>query len=163
MAGPRLPFELVEARGAKHLTKAEAAQRRDAESRNPEPGKRLTPPAWLPESQRKEFSRVSQGLILLMPSMISRLDGDTIATYCLARQQWLAASQRAGRALAEGKLEEAQGWSLIQDRCFKAARACATDLGLTISSRCRLVVPEGAKKTEPNAFEELLRSRRREA
>ena len=90
MAGPRLPFELVEARGAKHLTKAEAAQRRDAEIRNPEPVKRLTPPAWLPESQRKEFSRVSQGLILLMPSMISRLDGDTIATYCLARQQWLA-------------------------------------------------------------------------
>lgn len=159
MAGPRLPFEVIENRGAKHMTRAEKAQRQASEIRNPTPVKRLAPPAWLPDGQRKEFSRVASGLIALMPSMISRLDGDTIATYCMARQEWLHATGRANEALKAGDLEAAQGWGLVQDRYFKTARACATDLGLTISSRCRLVVPD-AEKPAPNAFEQLLAKRR---
>ena len=69
----------------------------------------------------------------------------------------------AGDALAAENAALAEKWTKIQDTCFKQARSCANDMGMTITSRCRLVVPEGAKKTEPNAFEELLRSRRREA
>ncbi len=159
MAGQRLPAAVVEARGNKHLTKAEAAQRRAGEVVNPEPVKRLAPPKWLPESQRPEFNRVSRELISLMPTMVSRLDGDTIAAYCMARQEWLHATSAANKALAAGNLEEAQGWSLVQDRYFKMARACAADLGATISSRCRLVVPQKADQA-PNPFEEMLRKRR---
>lgn len=161
MAGQRIPLEVIESRGAKHMGKAEAAARRDREIRNPEPVKRLTPPKWLPEKQRDEFSRVSKGLISLMPSMVSRLDADTIATYCVARAEWLHATNHVNKAIASADLEEAQGWSLVQDRCFKTARACATDLGLTISSRCRMVVPQQEKPQE-NAFEALMK-RRREA
>lgn len=159
MAGQRIPLEVIESRGAKHMGKAEAAQRRAQEVRNPEPVKRLAPPKWLPENQRDEFNRVAKGLISLMPSMVSRLDADTIATYCVARQEWLHATNHANKAIASGNLEEAQGWSLVQDRYFKTARACATDLGLTISSRCRLVVPQ-AEKPEENAFEALMKRRR---
>lgn len=159
MSGQRLPFEVLEARGKKHMTRAEAAARQAGEVRNPEPVKRLTAPKWLPEAQRPEFNRVAKELISLMPTMVSRLDGDTIATYCMARQAWLHATEAADAALAAQDLEDAQGWSLVQDRYFKMARSCAVDLGATISSRCRLVVPQ-KPETEPNPFEQLLKNRR---
>ena len=39
-------------------------------------------------------------------------------------------------------------WSNLQDKFFKQCRTCASDLGLTISSRCKLVIPE-IKKEAP--------------
>ena len=39
-------------------------------------------------------------------------------------------------------VEAADEWSRVQDRYFKQARACASDLGLTVTSRCRLTVPD---------------------
>lgn len=156
MAGPRLPLEVIEARGAKHLTKSEKAARQAGEVRNKEKIKRLTPPKWLPQSQREEFNRVSSALLKLMPTMVARTDADTIAAYCMARTEWLHATKRVNDALTRGDLEAANGWGLAQDRFFKQARACAADLGLTISSRCRLVVPEAPAKEEDNPFLRLI-------
>ena len=164
MAGQRLPFDVIEARGAKHMTKAEKAARQAGEVKIKEEIKRLTPPKWLPQSQREEFNRVSAALLKLMPTLVARTDADTIATYCMARTEWLHATKLVNAALASGNLDDAKGWGLVQDRFFKQARACAGDLGLTISSRCRLVLPEGARKPkEDNAFERLLRERERRA
>lgn len=39
-----------------------------------------------------------------------------------------------------------------QDRAFKQCRQCAVDLGMTISSRCKLVVPKTAEKAKENKF-----------
>ena len=36
------------------------------------------------------------------------------------------------------------------ERHFKQARACANDMGLTVTSRCRLVVPDSPQKGEEN-------------
>ena len=36
-----------------------------------------------------------------------------------------------------------------QDKAFKQMRACANDLGLSLSSRCKLVVPDD----DPNEYE----------
>ena len=55
------------------------------------------------------------------------------------------------------RAEEADGWSRIQDRYFKQTRACANDMGLTITSRCRLVVPGAGEPDEPeNPFLQLI-------
>ncbi len=60
--------------------------------------------------------------------------------------------------------EAAEDWSRIQDRYFKQARACANDMGLTITSRCRLVVPETLKpKEDDNLFLQLIEGGRRDA
>ena len=37
--------------------------------------------------------------------------------------------------------------ALLQDRYFKQCRQGAADFGLTVSSRCRLVVPKADKET----------------
>lgn len=50
-----------------------------------------------------------------------------------------------------------------QNTFFAQARACANDLGMTITSRCRLVLPEGARPKEPNAFEKMMEERMRRA
>ena len=164
MAGTRQPLEVVQAKGRKHLTKAEIAKRQAGEIKGDGDIKQLRAPEWLPESQRDEFNRVSRALIKLMPSMVSRIDGDTIATYCVARAGWLKATEWAKDALEHGFSESAKDWGVVQDRYFKQARSCANDLGLTISSRCRLVLPECAQKPkEDNAFERLLRERERRA
>ena len=157
MPGPRQPLEVIEATGRKHLSKSERAQRAASEPRSSEPVKRLNPPAWLPKSQHCEFRRVAREIVRLMPQMVSRSDTETIATYCMARQEWLTATARANAALASGDLSAAQGWAQIQDRYFKQVRACANDLGLTVSSRCRMVVP--VKDDIKNPFEALIASR----
>ena len=163
MPGQRLPFDVIEARGAKHMTKAEKAARRAGEVKSREEIKRLTPPKWLPQSQREEFGRVSSALLKLMPTMVARTDADTIATYCMARMEWLHATSRVNAALVSGNLDDANGWGLVQDRFFKQARAAANDLGLTISARCRLVVPEKPPGTEDNPFLQLIQGGQKRA
>ncbi|MBR4320114.1 MAG: P27 family phage terminase small subunit, partial [Oscillospiraceae bacterium] len=39
-----------------------------------------------------------------------------------------------------------------QDRYFKQAHACASALGLTISSRCKLVIPKADEEEKVNRF-----------
>lgn len=161
MAGPRQPLELIEAKGRKHMGKEERALREGQEVRPSVQVKRLTAPDWLPKNQRDEFNRVARALVELLPKYIIRPDADTVATYCMARSEWLKATQAANQALNLGDLEAAQGWSLVQDRYFKQARACANDLGLTISSRCRLVLPEPTQhEAEVNPFLRLMEARR---
>lgn len=160
MPGPRQPLEVLEARGRKHLSKSERAAREAGEVRGGGEIKRLTPPSWLPEGQRAEFNRVARIVVQLMPSLVARTDGDTIATYCMARQEWLTATSRVNQAMRAGDLEGAQGWGLVQDRFFKQARACANDLGLTISSRCRLVAPAPPPRPEDNPLMRMLEQQR---
>ena len=160
MPGPRQPLELLEAKGRKHLTRAERAGRAAGEVRGPGDIKRLIPPAWLTEGQRAEFNRVARIVVELMPSMVARTDGDTIATYCMARQEWLTATARVNQAMTAGDLEGANGWGLVQDRFFKQARACANDLGLTISSRCRLVAPKAPDSPADNPLVRMLEQQR---
>lgn len=163
MAGSRLPLEVLDGRGKKHLSKRERAKREEQDIKNNEPVKRLTPPKWLTESLKEEFLRISKALIALLPNTITRLDGDTIAAYCVAHNEWRAATSRLNAALMNGDPKEADSWSKVQQRCFAQARACANDLGMTITSRCRLVLPEGAKPKEENPFEAMMKARAQRA
>jgi P27 family predicted phage terminase small subunit len=49
-----------------------------------------------------------------------------------------------------------EAWSKIQERYFKQCRSSANDLGLSISSRCKLVVPETKEeKPKENKFKQF--------
>lgn len=160
MPGTRLPIEVLEARGRKHLGKAERQEREDAQPKPSKTVKRLTAPDWLPENLRPEFNRIAGAIVDLMPRLVIRPDADTIANYCVIYAAWKHVTNLANAALSAGDLEGSQAWSLVQDRYFKQARACATDLGLTLSSRCRLVVPEKEDRGEDNPFIRLMETRR---
>lgn len=148
MPGPRQPTDLVVAKGRKHLSKAEEVGRRAKEVRISSP-KTARPPKWLPEELKKDFRALGKRLIAV--GLYTDLDADTLGRYLAAHQQWLKATEEAGKALEAEDVEAAKEWSAIQDRYFKQARGCAGDMGLTVTSRCRLVLPQ----VRPQASEEI--------
>lgn len=155
MPGPRQPTDLIVARGKKHLSKAEEAKRRSQEPKVEKP-KTATPPKWLPEPLKTGFRKLGKQLIAA--GIYTGLDADTLGRYLVAHQEWLRATQYAQAGLEAGDLEETEAWGRVQDRYFKQARNCANDLGLTVTSRCRLVIPEGAKQQteDSNPFLQLI-------
>lgn len=156
MAGKRQPTDVVIANGRKHLSRAEEAERRAGEVKV-FPAKTAKPPKWLLEELKPDFRRLGKRLIAA--GLYTELDADTLGRYLVAQHQWELATDEVEKALAEIDPEEAEDWSRIQDRYFKQARACANDMGLTVTSRCRLVVPDTGKQTteDSNPMLELIR------
>ena len=155
MPGPRQPTDLIKANGRKHLSKAEEAERRAREPKV-EKAKTAKPPKWLPEQLKKEFRALGKRLIAA--GIYTGLDADTLGRYLVAQHQWIIATGEAEQALAQRDQEQADAWGRVQDRYFKQARNCANDMGLTVTSRCRLVVPENVKQKteEQNPFLQLI-------
>lgn len=151
MPGPRQPTDLVKANGRKHLSKAEEAARRTGEVKVPG-AKTAKPPKWLPEALKKDFRALGKRLIAA--GIYTDLDADTLGRYLVAQHQWVIATDEAEKALAQRDQEQADAWGRVQERYFKQARNCANDMGLTVTSRCRLVVPEsgGQKPEDSNPF-----------
>ena len=165
MAGKRQPTAVVEANGRKHLSRAETDARRDAEIQIP-PAEKVTPPKWLPKECRTEFRKV--GEMLRDAGLYSDLDRDVLAQYFLCRVRWLAADTQAAAAIASEDEKLAKEWTSVQQSYFRQARQCAEAVGLSVSSRCRLVVPEvirnAAKGTdEEDEFTKRLRDRQQSA
>ena len=154
MPGPRQPTDVVKAKGRKHLSKAEEAQRRAGEAQVERP-KTVKVPKWIPEDLKKEFRTL--GRKLLAAGLYTDLDADTLGRYLVAQHQYILAAQEAGQALSRRDQEGADDWGKIQERYFKQARNCANDMGLTVTSRCRLVVPDAPQKgDEDNPFLQLI-------
>ncbi|MBD5098301.1 MAG: phage terminase small subunit P27 family [Clostridiales bacterium] len=157
MPGPRQPTDVILANGRKHLSKAEEAERRRREPKV-DKAKTATPPKWLPEQLKKDFRTLGKRLIAA--GIYTNLDADTLGRYLVAQHQWLIATQQAEAALAANPpdLERADAWGRVQERYFKQSRNSATDMGLTVTSRCRLVVPEIAKQSgeDDNPFLQLI-------
>lgn len=155
MPGPRQPTDLIVAKGRKHLSKAEEAERRAREPKV-EKAKTAKQPKWLPEQLKKDFRALGKRLIAA--GIYTDLDADTLGRYLVAQHQWIIATGEVEKALAQRDQEQADAWGRVQDRYFKQARNCANDMGLTVTSRCRLVVPENVKQKteEQNPFLQLI-------
>ena len=156
MPGKRQPTDVVVANGRKHLSRSEEAERRAGEVRV-EPPKTAKAPKWLPEGLRKDFRALGKRLIAA--GLYTDLDADTLGRYLLAHHQWLIATQETVAALRKRDSEAAEDWGRIQERYFKQARNCANDMGLTVTSRCRLVVPTAPEQRpeDVNPFLSVIR------
>lgn len=159
MPGPRQPTDLVVLNGRKHLTKAETEARRAAEVKAPPPkSKRIKPPAYLPESLHKKFRTLAKQLIEI--GILAEIDYDCLARYLLAEQAYLAVTEQVNRAIAGGAITLLDDLSKTQTRYFNQCDRAAAALGLTISSRCRLVVPKPPKdESEDDPMTKMLRER----
>lgn len=144
------------------MTKAEIAQRQEQEVRLDKP-KRIKPPVWLPGDLEGDFKALAKEL-LAADMGAAGLDRDTIGRYLVAQAQYTAATRMVRDALDREAADEVGFWTKQQAEYFKQARACAVDMGLTITSRCRLVVPERSSQNgeDANPFLQLVQ-RRREA
>lgn len=138
MAGQRQPTALVAIKGAKHFTKAELAER---EAREVKPcTDNITPPDYLTKKQRAEFVRIADQLKKL--KILGETDVDALARYILSRDTYVKLTKQIQKkAILEDPIL-LDKYMKNQDRAFRQCDVSAKALGLTISSRCRLVVPE---------------------
>lgn len=135
---PKQPVDLVIANGRKNLTKAEIEKRRAEELKVP--FKNVQPPSYLPATLKEEFHEIADQLLAL--NIMTELDEDTLARYLLAKQQYLLLTNQLNKAIAENDVDTMSKLQNMQDKAFKQCRAGASDLGLTITSRARIVVPQ---------------------
>lgn len=163
MAGKRQPTDLVAANGRKHMTQAEEDQRRDQEVHVPPPDAAV-PPKWLPKRLHGEFREI--GEILRTAGLYAELDRDVLGQYFLARERWLKADRKAASAIKADDEKLAREWTSVQGAYFKQARQCAEAMGLSVTSRCRIVVPTAvvnaagaAPEDEADEFTRTLRAR----
>ena len=138
MAGQRQPIDLVIAKGRKHFTKADIAKRRQQELSVP--FKDIEAPPYLSEELTEEFYDIAYKLLDI--GIMTELDENCLAQYLISKDLYLRYTDLITKAIEYDNIESVQRYAVTQDKFFRQCRTAATDLGLTISSRCKLVVPE---------------------
>lgn len=164
MPNPKQPIQLIQVKGKKHLTKSEIEERSRSEIQpntdNIKPPKYLTPP------QKKRFRAIVKDLIAL--GIMGNTDCDALARYIIAEDMYIKITDKLAEAMESsdlylnrddfdideymGALKAVEKYAGLQDKYFKQCRAAANDLGLSISARCRLVVPKAQEKPPKNKF-----------
>lgn len=149
MARSKEPIDLIIAKGKKNLTKKEIEERRDGEVKTS--NDKVEPPSYLPNNLKKEFERIAQELIDV--GIMSNLDNEALARFVVSEYNY----QKVTKKLLKTGVDNEKYYTLIllQEKLFKMARQAASDLGLTISSRCKLVVPKKDKKPD-NKFSQFM-------
>jgi len=139
----REPIKLLEAKGKKHLTKSEIKEREQSEVKAESDN--IIAPDYLMAEQKKEFDQIANELKRI--DIMSNLDCDALARYIIAKDNYIKFCKIVDSLPAEWEMINAiDAATKIQDRAYKQCQSAAKELGLTISSRCKLVVP---KKEEP--------------
>lgn len=159
MARPREPLSLIQAKGKKHLTKAEIAERQASEVQPCTD--EIVAPAYLTAKQKKTFDMLAAQLRKI--EIIGETDCEALARYVTAQELYVQAVKDL-RAIHKQKPKDMDAAAVViwaelldkldkrQDRYFKQATAAARDLGLTISSRCKLQVPVKEEAPKVNKF-----------
>ena len=167
MSRNRKSADMIEAEGVNHMGRAELDERRDREVHVP-PAETVTPPNWLPKKMHAEFQRI--GEIIQKAGLYSDLDQDVLAQYFLCRERWIRADKEAAKAIRDKDEKMAKEWTGIQSSYFKQARQCAEAMGLSVTSRCRIVMPSAvvnaagaAGDSGEDEFTQRLRSRQERA
>ena len=162
MARPRQPIDLIAAKGKKHLTFEEYNERKQGEVTAQ--ADNIKPPAFLSKKEREKFTELAEQLVAL--KIMSNMDCDVLARYVEAETEYIKVTKQLQKIkflpdkksaveestqLAE-QYERYNYLSRIQTRLMKACNENARELGLTISSRCRLVIPKEKDEKPLNKF-----------
>lgn len=162
MARPRQPIDLIAAKGRKHLTNTEYEERKKSEVEAP--ADNIKPPSFLSKKEREKFEELAGQLTEL--KIMSNLDCDVLARYIKAETEYIKVTKQIQKIkflpdkksmvtedvqLAE-QYEKYNYLSKIQNRLMKACNENARELGLTISSRCKLVIPKEKDEKPENKF-----------
>ena len=150
MARPRQPVDLIQYKGKKHLTKAEIEERKNSEVKANSDN--IVAPDILSDEQKEKFYDIANELIEI--GIMSNLDTDTLARFIIHQTEY----EKVTIQLQQTELEfvdEYDDLLKLQEKHFKMARQCSTDLGLTIASRCKLVVPQKEDDKPENKFDKF--------
>lgn len=172
MAGTRQPIDILQAKGRKHLTKAEIENRKKTEVKAKSDN--IKPPSFLGAKQKKRFTEIANELLDL--DIMANIDCDALGRLIVVEDEFIAINKAMkktplmvkhritlekkdanGNPVAveiEEKVvnPEYNQLQIMRGRVFKECRQGAADFGLTVSSRCRLVVARGGEPPKENKF-----------
>ena len=162
MPGPRQPINVVLMNGRKHLTQEEIRTRKEQEVKAK--ADNIHAPSYLTKKLKDEFEQIA--IELKRIDLMSNLDVDALARFLLAREQYIKLSKQLRNTPVMVEEQDESGLTVMVmnrnyskllsavDKLFAQCRAASMDLGLTISSRCKLIVPK--KEDKPKTAEELM-------
>lgn len=154
MAGRnKQPLQVILGNGrSKHLTKDDIKKRQKHEEKMRGPTENIVAPTYLTAAQKKEFTELAEKLEGL--EIFSELDVDSLARYLDSKYQYLQLVKDMRKmkptetvALPNGKKvtianEDYPKLARVKNTLFTECRSAAADLGLTITSRLKLVIPQ---------------------
>ena len=154
MPGQRQSINLLEAKGRKNLTKAEIAYRKATEITAP--SDKVRPSTQLPKDVKREFNKIAKELKAI--GIITNLDISALERFVIAQAMYDKVSIQMLKDMDKDTTDKDATISVdkdmisFQDKLFKQCRASAMDLGLTISSRCKLVMPTPKEVPTENPY-----------
>lgn len=162
MARPRQPIDLIVAKGKKHLTKEEYEKRKSREIIAP--SDKILPPKYLSKKEKEKFVEIVDVLVDI--GIMTNLDCDVLARYIKAMTEYEKLTKQLEKIKFEPdkksivepeiqilvKTEQYKVFQKMQDKAFRQCNESAKELGLTISSRCKLVMPKKEEKQPENKF-----------
>lgn len=144
MGRNREPAALKRAKGTDHYGKEKLAIREAQEVRVP--FDEAEPPEYLTKKkEREQFEHYAS--MLKACGIFTDLDVDCLGRYVLAQNMYVTLTKKLTRQIAKMGTDEFDvrdfDKSMVwQDKAFKQATECAKQMGMTITSRCRIVVPQ---------------------
>ncbi|MFF5993703.1 phage terminase small subunit P27 family [Lysinibacillus sp. KU-BSD001] len=154
MAGRnKQPLQVIIGKGrSNHLTKDEMKRRQNHEEKMRGPTENIVPPSYLTAAQKKEFMELAEKLVAL--DIFSELDVDALARYLDSKYQYLQLVKEMRKMKPTITIEDEETGkktvfanddypklARVKRGLFSECRAAASDLGLTITSRLKLVIP----------------------
>jgi len=152
------PLSVIQGKGrSNHLTKSEIKKRQQQEDAMRGFTDKIDPPTYLTKKQRDDFEKIAVELLRL--NIFSNLDVDSLARYIDSKTQYLELIRHIKRIKPTDFIEENGKKKAyanedyaklmrVKNSLFNECRSAASDLGLTITSRLKLVIPDNGKKDE---------------
>ena len=156
MARQKESAAAIRAKGKSHISKKDLENREKKEPKVNLPNTK--PPGYLTtKEQRNQFNDLAQKLKTIGESFFTELDVDTLARYVLAREQYVTCNKKLRSLSGKGEFGSKAFESALraQSKAFDQCRACASDLGLSVTSRCRIEVPQVEQKPKENRFSQF--------
>ncbi len=139
------PVNLILAKGNKPgLTQDEIKARRKAEERVKAGTDKIETPDYLPKNLCKKFDDLASQLVDM--DLMDNLDTDSLARYVVSEYNYQRVMKKINRLGVDNP--DFYGMTLLSEKYFKMARQSASDMGLSITSRLKLAVPETEDKEE---------------
>lgn len=137
MARPREPVDLIKYKGRKHLTEDEYEERKESEVDVPFVD--VQPPKYLKKKQKEKFMDIADKLLAI--GIMTELDVDMLAMYILSHDLYLSYTKTIAELIKINDIAGLKDVQNMQDKAFRQAHTAARALGLTITDRCRIVIP----------------------
>lgn len=165
MAGRnKQPLSVIQGKGrSNHLTKQEMKERLEQENQIKGFTDKIEAPAYLTKKQKEEFDHYAEELLRL--NIFSNLDVDGLARYVDSKHEYTKVTKSLRSMKTTVRVTDEDGvthtvsnesyakLSRTKNLLFNECKAAASDLGLSITSRLKLVIPKAEDKEEQSEFE----------